>query len=49
VVDADEILVLDNGRIAERGDHAALLARDGRYAAMWRLQLRDEKSQPATT
>jgi ABC-type transport system involved in Fe-S cluster assembly fused permease/ATPase subunit len=49
VVDADEILVLENGRIAERGDHAALLARDGRYAAMWRLQLRDEKSQPATT
>ncbi|MCU0934218.1 MAG: ABC transporter ATP-binding protein/permease [Thiobacillaceae bacterium] len=44
VVDADEILVLDGGRIVERGDHAALLARDGRYAAMWRLQLREEKS-----
>ena len=42
VVDADEILVLENGRIAERGRHADLLARDGRYAEMWRLQLRDE-------
>jgi ATP-binding cassette subfamily B protein len=48
VVDADEILVLDNGRIVERGNHAALLARDGRYAAMWRLQLRDEKTPPAS-
>ena len=43
VVDADEILVLEGGRIVERGDHAALLALDGRYAAMWRLQLREEK------
>jgi ATP-binding cassette subfamily B protein len=43
VVDADEILVLENGRIVERGNHAALLAKDGRYAAMWRLQLRGEK------
>ena len=42
VVDADEILVLDRGRIVERGRHAALLAEDGRYAAMWRLQLREE-------
>ncbi|MDO9226708.1 MAG: ABC transporter ATP-binding protein/permease [Pseudomonadota bacterium] len=41
VVDADEILVLEGGRIVERGNHAALLAVDGRYAAMWRLQLRD--------
>jgi ATP-binding cassette subfamily B protein len=43
VVDADEILVLENGRIVERGNHAALLAEDGRYAAMWRLQLKEEK------
>ena len=42
VVDADEILVLDGGHIVERGRHADLLARDGQYAAMWRLQLRDE-------
>jgi ATP-binding cassette subfamily B protein len=43
VVDADEILVLDNGRIVERGSHAELMMRDGRYAEMWRLQLRDEQ------
>jgi ATP-binding cassette, subfamily B, heavy metal transporter len=46
VVDADEILVLENGRIVERGNHAALLATDGRYATMWRLQQREE-TQPA--
>jgi ATP-binding cassette subfamily B protein len=43
VVDADEILVLENGRIVERGNHGALMGRDGRYAAMWRLQLREKK------
>ena len=41
VVDADEILVLEAGRILERGSHDTLLARDGRYAEMWRLQLRE--------
>jgi ABC-type transport system involved in Fe-S cluster assembly fused permease/ATPase subunit len=38
VMDANEILVMDAGNIVERGSHAALLARDGRYAEMWRLQ-----------
>lgn len=38
VVDADEILVLDTGRIVERGGHAALLAAGGIYADMWRRQ-----------
>ena len=38
VVDADEILVLDGGRIVERGDHAALLRAGGVYAEMWRRQ-----------
>jgi ATP-binding cassette subfamily B protein len=38
VVDAHEIVVLDAGRVAERGAHAELLARGGRYAEMWRLQ-----------
>jgi ATP-binding cassette subfamily B protein len=38
VVDAHEILVLEQGRIIERGRHDALLARNGRYAEMWRLQ-----------
>jgi ATP-binding cassette subfamily B protein len=44
VVDADEILVLESGRVIERGSHTALLGLDGRYAAMWRLQLREEKA-----
>ena len=38
VVRADEILVLDQGRVVERGDHAALLAQGGIYAAMWARQ-----------
>ena len=38
VVDADEILVLDGGRIVERGNHAALLRTGGVYAEMWRRQ-----------
>lgn len=38
VVDAHEILVMDAGRIVERGSHAELLARDGAYARMWALQ-----------
>ena len=38
VVDAHEILVMDAGRIVERGPHAALLAAGGRYARMWALQ-----------
>jgi ATP-binding cassette subfamily B protein len=38
VVDADEILVLDQGHIVERGAHADLLAKDGAYAAMWSRQ-----------
>jgi ATP-binding cassette subfamily B protein len=38
VVDAHEIVVLDKGRVVERGPHAELLARGGRYAEMWRLQ-----------
>ncbi len=42
VVDADEIIVLDAGRIVERGTHAGLLVRDGIYAAMWRRQQQGE-------
>jgi ATP-binding cassette subfamily B protein/ATP-binding cassette subfamily C protein/ATP-binding cassette subfamily B multidrug efflux pump len=38
VADADEILVLRDGRVIERGTHPQLLARDGWYAAQWRYQ-----------
>ena len=38
VVDAHEILVMDNGRIVERGTHLGLLQAQGRYAQMWALQ-----------
>ena len=41
VVDADEIVVLQHGRIAERGTHQALLERDGLYAELWNLQQQD--------
>jgi ATP-binding cassette, subfamily B, heavy metal transporter len=42
IVDADEILVMDHGRIVERGQHAQLLQRGGAYALMWALQQREE-------
>ena len=42
VVDADLIIVLEQGHVTEQGTHDALLARDGRYAAMWHRQLADE-------
>jgi ATP-binding cassette, subfamily B, heavy metal transporter len=38
VIDADEILVLDHGRIIERGRHSELLAQNGHYASMWNKQ-----------
>ena len=49
IVDAHEILVLDHGRIVERGTHVALLGANGVYARMWRLQQderRDERASP---
>ena len=42
VKDADQILVLDGGRVAERGTHAELLAAGGLYAALYREQLAAE-------
>ena len=41
ISDADEIIVVRRGRIVERGDHAALLAKGGEYAALWRRQTRE--------
>ena len=42
IMDADQILVMDAGRIIERGTHNELLAANGRYAAMWALQQQGE-------
>ena len=43
ITDADEIILLDGGRIAERGTHAALLAAGGAYARLWKLQQRERR------
>jgi ATP-binding cassette subfamily B protein len=40
VISADEIIVLEAGRVIERGNHAALLAKGGKYADMWQRQAR---------
>ena len=45
VVDAGEILVLDKGRIAERGTHRELLRAEGLYAQLWALQQREAEEQ----
>jgi ATP-binding cassette subfamily B protein len=45
VMNADEILVLDAGRIVERGTHRDLLELDGAYAQMWALQQQEEAEQ----
>jgi ATP-binding cassette subfamily B protein len=47
VVDADEILVLQEGRVAERGTHASLLAAHGLYARMWELQAQEQATDGA--
>ena len=45
VADADEILVMDQGRIIERGTHGELLEHDGTYAHMWRLQQEERREE----
>jgi ATP-binding cassette subfamily B protein len=47
VIDADEIIVLDKGVIAERGTHPQLLERDGVYAALWNRQQQAEAAREA--
>ena len=44
VMNADQILVMDAGRIVERGRHAELLAANGYYAHMWRLQQEERQA-----
>jgi ATP-binding cassette subfamily B protein len=43
ITDADTILVMDEGRICEHGNHAELLQQGGRYAAMWALQQHENR------
>ena len=44
IVDAGQILVMERGRIVERGTHRQLLAQGGTYAQMWSLQQQEERS-----
>jgi ATP-binding cassette subfamily B protein len=48
VVDADEIIVLADGRVAERGTHAELLALRGLYDSMWALQAAEQEAAEIT-
>jgi ATP-binding cassette subfamily B protein len=43
IMDADEIIVLDAGKIIERGTHSDLLAANSHYASMWALQQQQEE------
>lgn len=45
VVNADEILVLKDGEIIERGNHNDLLSNNGMYSQMWQDQLKEEKQE----
>jgi ABC-type transport system involved in Fe-S cluster assembly fused permease/ATPase subunit len=46
IVGADQILVMDQGRIVERGSHYELLVLDGAYARLWEMQSREQGEQP---
>ena len=47
IVDADQILVLERGRLVEQGRHGELIARGGRYAELWELQARQAQQTDA--
>ena len=47
IVDADQILVLVDGTITERGTHPTLLAENGLYATLWREQQKEERGIPS--
>ncbi len=47
IVDADQILVMEGGRIVERGAHRELLAMNGAYAQMWAMQQQEETAEAA--
>jgi ATP-binding cassette subfamily B protein len=47
IADADQIVVLEDGRIVERGAHAQLIARDGLYASLWRHQAEEPQNVAA--
>ncbi len=47
IIDADDIVVLDKGRVVEQGSHQELLVKDGLYAHLWQLQQEEEKEKVA--
>ena len=49
IVHADQIVVMERGQVVERGDHAELIARGGRYAAQWQVQTGEAATVEATS
>jgi ATP-binding cassette subfamily B protein len=47
IANADQIVVLDHGRVVERGTHAALIAKDGLYAGLWKRQAEEPENVAA--